>query len=263
MLRIPLDIERLCVEVVISHYVLDSTSSSPKELPSVLWVCRRFKAWCYPHLYRSIIFNPDDLSIGLPLLRRTLVGSPQLALLVQELTLPHRFIIGDAMEILPLCVNLISLLVWDDQALDLTNNKALRRLSCFPTVFHTTLGSSLPPNFIQLTHLDLITADARSTWYTLFASLINLTHLFTEHPSLDSELLCLIEHLPPSLCVCILFEDWPCVDDRTKRIASGEVDRRIVFSSTEHVDLSTPYIIRQADEIWAPHEVCAAGTAKK
>ncbi|KAL4251021.1 hypothetical protein AB1N83_013814, partial [Pleurotus pulmonarius] len=213
MLNIPLDIERLCVEVAISDYFLNCpTSSSPKKLPGVLWVCRRFKAWCYPYLYRSIMFIPDDLSTSLPLLRRTLVESPQLALLVQELGLPHRFIISDAMEILPLCVNLISLLVWDDKALDLTNNKALRRLSCFPTVFPSTLGSSLPPNFIQLTHLDLITAEARSTWYTLFASLINLTHLFTEHPSsLDSELLCLIEHLPPSLCVCILFEDWPCV----------------------------------------------------
>lgn len=41
MANIPLDIERLCVEAAISDFVLDHS----KQLPPVLWVCRRFKDW--------------------------------------------------------------------------------------------------------------------------------------------------------------------------------------------------------------------------
>ncbi|KDQ25461.1 hypothetical protein PLEOSDRAFT_1113450 [Pleurotus ostreatus PC15] len=209
---------------------------------------------CYPHLYRSIALSAadNDTSVGLSLLRRTLVEFPELASLVQELTLPHHSAVSDVEEIVPLCRNLISLLVWNNKtSVDLSNHKALRRLSCFPTPFPSALGGPPPPNFVHLTHLDIIISEG-STWYPQLSRLTSLTHLSTDLPWVHSDLLYLVEHFPPSLCVCVLFEEWPCVDARMMSIASGEVDRRIVFSTSEptDIDLPVPYICRQTEDLW-------------
>lgn len=209
------------------------------------------------------MFERDDISIRLSLLKRTLVDSPDLALLVQELTLPHRFTIQNIIEILPLCLNLVSLLVWNDETLDLSHNNALRRLSCFPTLFPPALelDDLPPPAFVQLTHLDLIIAEG-ATCYPLLAGLTCLSHLCTDLPKVDADIAPLIGHLPPSLVVCILFEEWPHGDDISwkRSIASGELDHRIVFATSEHIELLVPYIYREVDGLWHDWAKFGSGT---
>ncbi|KAF4581426.1 hypothetical protein EYR40_009711 [Pleurotus pulmonarius] len=180
------------------------------------------------------MFEPGSISVGLYLLGRTLVDSPGIALLVQELTLLHGFVLN-IIEILPLCLNLVSPLAWNDVALDLSHNKALRRLSCFPSLFPSalTLDGALPAVFVQLTHLDLIIAEARPDY-------------------LEGHVSSLLGHLPPRLAVCVVFEEWPHGADlpRKRTIALGELDRRIVFATSQQIELSAPYNYREADDLW-------------
>ncbi|KAL4267717.1 hypothetical protein AB1N83_000904 [Pleurotus pulmonarius] len=85
MSNIPIDIERLCVQAAISEFVFAQPTLPVNQIPAISRVCRRFKEWCYPILYRSITFSSNDASTGLPLLRRTLIESPKLALLFSAL----------------------------------------------------------------------------------------------------------------------------------------------------------------------------------
>lgn len=215
---------------------------------------------CYPYLYHSIkvdhsFSRKTPFLANMSVLRQTLAESPHLALLVHEFIVPFWPGIEDLADIFPRCVNLVSLLAWNEEpdVLDLSNNKALRRLSCPPTLYpELTRGSPVPQILLQLTHLEILSPPEDSlTWYSVLARLKNLTHFFTELPDpYDTPLEPLINHLPPNLRICILCA-WTHVDDlaRLKQIASGEVDQRVVFLSDRHTALEIPHIFLRHSQL--------------
>ncbi len=170
------------------------------------------------------------------------------------LTLSELLELRDIVRIIPLCLNLTSLMYWQTElyncVVDPRNRKALRRLGCSFELFFSNPSDWQPSYFMQLTHLHLSSNSGR--WYPALATLTNLSYLFVVLNPLMYHLPSIAQHLPVNLRVCVLCINqlWPETDvANIKPFASGEVDRRIVVSSVYDAGLSTQYVHRSMAEI--------------
>ncbi|KAF7419301.1 hypothetical protein PC9H_001888 [Pleurotus ostreatus] len=264
---IPEDIERCIIEAVALDYV---KTAGPAEVLKLVYICRAYRAWVYPILYRSIyVEDTDEYDACLAKLRNSLTQSPHLAGLVRHLTFPNLTSISEyVMAIVPLCNNLVSLAYWasggsstpctelpGSSTLDLSKCTSLRRLGIVFSRVVEIPPKVIDPNVLpqlirRLTHLDLVGGN-NVPWYPLLRYFTSLSHLFLGVENFDPQLeqiQLLLPAMPPALIVCILFKFGPSVDvshTGTVCLATGDVDPRIVIGfDSKAQKLAVPFINR-------------------